>query len=109
VESSTKTFTDDLKGLGKPDTETGQQAKDLLDGLDNDLNADVQELKSSVDGASSVADVLNAVSAAGGTLQKMSQQVSSTLAQLEQLDASKELEQAFQQADNCTALQSSGG
>jgi uncharacterized protein YoxC len=107
VESSTKTFTDDLKDLGKPDTEAGQEAKDLLDGLEDDLDADVEEMKSTVDSASGLGDVLNAASGVSGTLGKMGQQVSSTLSQLDQLDASQELEQAFQQADNCAELTSS--
>jgi len=109
VESSTKTFTEDLKDLGKPDTETGQQAKDLLDGLDDDLNADVEEIQTTVDSVSGVSDVLSAVSDVSGTLGKMGQQVSSTFSQLDQLDTSKELEQAFQDAGSCDQLQSAGG
>ena len=109
VESATKRFTDELDDLGKPDIEAGQQAKDLLDGLKDDLSADLQEIENTVDGVSGLNEVVSAVSAVGGTLQKMGRQVSSTVQELDQLDASNELEEAFQEADNCSELRSSGG
>ena len=45
-----QTFADDLKALGKPDTEAGQQAKSELDTLAGELNTDVAKVKSAVDG-----------------------------------------------------------
>lgn len=106
VQSSTQTFTDDLKDLGKPDTETGQEAKDLLDGLDGTINQDADEIKSTVDDASAT-DILSTVSTVTAKLGTMSQQVSSTFTQLDQLDASNELQQAFDEADSCDAIRSS--
>jgi hypothetical protein len=108
VQSSTKTFTEDLKDLGKPDTETGQEAKDLLDGLDETLNQDADEIKSTVDDASAT-DILGTVSTVSAKLGTMSQQVASTFNQLDQLDASNELHQAFQEADSCDEIRSSQG
>lgn len=106
VESSTKEFTDDLKDLGKPDTESGQEAKDLLDGLDEELDDDLQEIQSTVDDASPT-DILSTVSTVSETLGNMAQQVSSTFEELDQLDASNELEQAFEEADSCDEIRSS--
>ena len=106
VQSSTKTFTEDLKDLGKPDTETGQEAKDLLDGLDETLGQDAEELKSTVDDASPT-DILSTVSTVTAKLGTMSQQVASTFTQLDELDASNELEQAFEEADSCDEIRSS--
>jgi hypothetical protein len=106
VESSTKTFTEDLKDLGRPDTETGQEAKDLLDGLDEELDDDLQEIQSAVDDASA-SNILSTVSTVSETLGDMARQISSTFDQLDQLDASNELEQAFEEADNCAEIRSS--
>jgi hypothetical protein len=50
--------------------------------------------------------VLAAVSTITGTLSTIGQQLSSTFTQLEQLDASGELETAFKEADSCKELQS---
>lgn len=106
VESSTKAFTDDLNDLGKPDTESGQEAKDLLDGLDEELDDDLQEIQTAVDDASPT-DILSTVSTVSEALGSMAQQVSSTFEELDQLDASNELEQAFEEADSCDEIRSS--
>jgi hypothetical protein len=106
VESSTNTFTDDLKELGAPDTETGQEAKDLLDGLDEELDDDLLKIQSTVEAASPT-DILSVVSKVSATLATMSQTISSTFDQLDQLDASNELEQAFEEADDCDEIRSS--
>ena len=44
---------------------------------------------------------MSAVSVVGATVQTMRQQISATFTNLEQLDASQELETAFQDADSC--------
>jgi uncharacterized protein YoxC len=109
VESSTQTFTEDLKGLERPDTETGQQAKDVLDGLEGDLNQGAEEIKSTVDDVSGASDIPTAVSAVSATLNELSQQLSSAFVDLDQLDTGNELQQATQDADSCAEIQNSGG
>lgn len=105
VESSTQTFTDDLEELGRPDTEAGQEAKDLLDGLDEELDDDLQKIQSTVENASAN-NILSTVSMVSTTLGDMAQQVSATFEELDQLDASNELEQAFEEADSCAEIRS---
>jgi hypothetical protein len=100
VESSTREFTDDLKDIGAPDTEAGQEAKDLLDGLDQELDDDLQKIQTAVDNAS-VSNIPATVSTVSNTLGEIAQQVSSTFEELARLDASDELEQAFEEAENC--------
>ena len=43
VKSATDTFVADLRGLGKPDTEAGQEAKDSVDQLTDQLEQEVDE------------------------------------------------------------------
>ena len=52
VKSATDTFVDDLKGLGKPDTEAGQEAKDSVDQLADQLEQEVDEIEGAVDDVS---------------------------------------------------------
>lgn len=104
AESATKTLSSSLKGLGKPDTQAGQQAKDDIGQLADELTADVDTIQSSVEGASGVAGVLTAISAASATLVTMGTQVSATFGQLQKLDAKGELEQAFSQSASCKQL-----
>jgi hypothetical protein len=107
VRSATSTFEDDIKGLGKPDTQAGEQAKDLLGSLAQEVDDGVQTIKDAVDSASSVTGILKAVSVASATLGIMASQVSLTFRQLRNLDAAGELESAFKDADSCASLTAS--
>jgi hypothetical protein len=100
-ESATSDFIDDLRGLGKPDTDAGEQAEESLDQLADDVDENVSKLKSDVDDADGVAAAATAVTTA---LSTMGSQLSSTFSELEQLDAAGELEDAFKEADSCDEL-----
>jgi hypothetical protein len=106
IQSSTETFTEDLGELGRPDMESGQEAKDLLDGLDEELDDNLQELQTAVEDTNA-SNILNTVSTVTTTLGAMAQQISSAFQELDQIDASNELEQAFEEADNCAEIPSS--
>jgi hypothetical protein len=93
--------------LGKPDTQSGQQAKDSLDQLSSDLNTDSDAIKTAVDDVTDLSGVPAAVTTIGTTLQTMQSQVTSTVNSLKQLDAPGELQTAFQQSSACQQLSSS--
>jgi hypothetical protein len=107
IKDASNKLVDDLKGLGKPDTEAGQQAKDAVDKLSGQVDNDVQEMQSAVDKVSGVNGVLAAVSSVSATLSTMATQISSAASTLEQTDAKGELQQAFKNASACKSLTSS--
>ena len=107
AKEATDTLESDLKGLGKPDTESGQQAKDLVDQLATDLNADIDSLKQTADNASGLG-VIAAAAAAATTLGTMRTQLTTTLDSLQQLDTKGELQSAFEQSSACKPYSSSG-
>lgn len=104
VKSATETFTSDIEGLGKPDTEAGEQAKESIDQLSTDLKSEVSTIEEALDGASGVAGVLAALPTISTALAKMGTEVTSTLSDLESLDAKGELESAFEGSSSCTDL-----
>ena len=104
AKSATEKLTSDLDGLGKPDTEAGQQAKDSIDQLSSDLKADVTKIQDALDGASGIAGIIAAIPVITSTLSTMGTQVSSTISGLESLDAKGELEDAFSGSSSCTEL-----
>ena len=106
VESATSDFVDDVRGLGKPDTGAGEQAKESLDQLADEADQNLSAIKSAVDNASGVSGAVAAVTAISAALSTMGDQLSSTVAELKQLDAGGELEAAFNEADSCKTLQS---
>jgi len=107
AKSATETFTSDLDGLGKPDTEAGQKAKESVDQLSTDLKAGVTTIQDALDGASGIAGIIAAAPVIVTTLGTMGTQASSTISSLQSLDAKGELETAFKDAPNCTTLNGS--
>ncbi len=104
AKSATNTLTSDLSNLGKPDTGAGQQAKESVDQLSTDLQADVTKIQDTVDGASGVSGIVSAVPVITSTLVTAGNQVTSTISGLKNLDAKGELSAAFQQSSSCNDL-----
>lgn len=108
VKNANETLVDDLKGLGTPETEAGDKAKSSVDELRTEIEQDSDKMQNAVDDAKDASSVLSAVSVVSGTLQTMGRQVSSTVTEVRQLDATGELKDAFEQSDSCTSLRQSG-
>jgi hypothetical protein len=95
-----------VRSAGKPDTQSGDQAKQALDTLGTQLDDGVTQMQDAVDGVSTVNEALAAVSAVSGTLATMGTQVKSTVDDLRTLDANGELQSAFDEAGACAPLKS---
>ena len=104
IRSATETLGDDLRGLGRPDTESGQEAKDAIDQLATNLEASMEKINDAIDNASGTEGLVTAGTTIATTLQEMGNQISTTGQQLENIDASGELQDAFEQADSCAGL-----
>jgi hypothetical protein len=103
--SATQEFVDDVRGLGAPDTDAGDEAKEQLDELADSVDENVKELEDAVEGGSSLAATVSAVT---GALSAMGQQLAAAFSSLEQLDAGGELEDAFRDAESCDELSNEG-
>lgn len=104
IQSATDTLVDDLRGLGRPDTESGQEAKDDIDQLATSLDTSRQKINEAMDNASGTTGAVNAASTIANTLVEMGQEVSTAFTQLQDIDAQGELEDAFTSADSCAGL-----
>ncbi|MFO7573406.1 MAG: hypothetical protein R6W48_12520 [Gaiellaceae bacterium] len=104
---ATDTLVDDLKDLGTPDTESGQEAKQAVDDLVSTLEGGVSEIEETAEGVSGIAELPSAISSLTTTLTAMSQALSSAVSTIESADVDGELESAFRQAPACDALTSS--
>ena len=108
VKEATETLADDLRDAGTPDTEDGQQAKDLVDQLADEIDEGVQTMGDALDDVQGVSGITTAITQITGTLTTMSSEVGGIVDQLEQLDPGTELEDAFENADECASLRSGG-
>ena len=101
VKSATDTFVSDTKGLGKPDTSSGQQAKDTIDTLSTNLNNDMSTIQDATGSG-----LLKGASTITATLATVQTQITTAFNQLKSLDAKGELSQAFSDAPSCSSLKS---
>lgn len=109
AKSTTETLVDTLKGLGAPDTESGEEARSALDSLSTSLQSDVDAIQQAVQDVSGVEGVLGAVSSVSATLATISSQLSDALDQLGSLrNVDDQLQQAFTDAESCDGLPASG-
>lgn len=104
IKTATQTLADDLRSLGPPDTESGQQAKDAMDELATSLEAGLQKITDAMDNASGTAGAVAAATAIRNNLVEMGNQVATASEKLQDIDAQGELEDAFAQADSCAGL-----
>jgi hypothetical protein len=99
VQKATDTLVDTIKGLGKPDTDAGNQAKTTVDTLSGQLQSDLDTVKNA--GGQGLVQSLSTVTTALATAQT---QITTAFNELKGLDAQGELSDAFKQASSCDSL-----
>jgi len=109
LRSATKTFSENLKGLGRPDTEMGQEAKDALDALMTTLDARLQKVDDEVDNASGSSGAEAAAATIATALVAMDSDTNTAFQQAGLIDAQGdpaqgELADAVEQASACAEL-----
>jgi hypothetical protein len=108
VKDATTKLSSDLKSLGRPDTEGGQQAQAALTKLSGQLDEDVQQVTQAVEGASGPAAAVGIATSVGASLTQAQTQVSAAFSTIENADAKGELSDAFQSSDACKQFTGSG-
>lgn len=93
---------DDLKSLDPPDTETGDQTKQELDSLADQVEATVEKTKETIDSLpenAGLTKVAETVAPLLPSLQALVTNVSATLASIQ--ERGSELKEGFDKADSC--------
>jgi len=109
IRAATEQLVDDLKSLGAPETESGQAAKESIDELATTLENELADIEDTVQGASGLTEVPEAIASITAALSSMSTAFGSTLQTLESGDTKGELQSALEQAPACSAITSSSG
>ncbi|HEV8459763.1 MAG TPA: hypothetical protein VGQ38_03565 [Gaiellaceae bacterium] len=104
AKSATDTFTKTVRGLGKPPTDSGEQAQKEVNDLSDQIDAGTKKIKDSVQNVSGISGALSAASTVTATIATMSSHVQTTYQNLRQLDPKGELQDAFHEADACQNL-----
>jgi len=104
VKSSTDELVDDLKGLGAPDTESGQAVKDSLDELSATVESEVTTIENAAEDASGLTALPGAVSSVLTSISAMGTAFSSTLETIQNADATGELQTALEDSPACADI-----
>jgi hypothetical protein len=115
ADNATQELVSDLKDLGAPDLEAGDQLKDQLDSDTESLQSSYDSLKSQAQDAldsTSATGFLSSLAALATPFQALVNQISATLQDLQgaddvSADAKAELQQGFDDAESCQKLRSS--
>jgi hypothetical protein len=98
VKGTTDELVDSLADLGRPETESGAQAKSELDELGTQLQQQVDEVEKAAEaGSLSLVTVTSALASASSA-------VRSTYESIQSLDANNELRDAFESAGSCDSF-----
>jgi hypothetical protein len=102
--AATETFIDDVRALGPPETEAGQEAAGIIDSMADDLDADVDELRSALETETeSAPELLEKAGQASTLIGEMAEQLQGSVQELEGLEPADELRSALEENEDCEA------
>jgi len=106
LKDSTAQLKDDLDGLGKPDLESGDKAKDDVDTLSSNVSDGADKIEGALKDVQNGGSIVSALTTVTSTISTMGNQVQSTLNDLKTVDPAGELKSAFENASSCKSLTS---
>jgi hypothetical protein len=105
---ATESFLEDVRGLGTPDTDAGEQVKGIVDDMASSVEATADDLSDALGDSSSLQDLLAAAPQVVASVDGLEQELQSSLAELESVDAG-ELRDELSSNEDCAAAQSGSG
>jgi hypothetical protein len=107
---ATEQFVDDVRSLGRPETEAGQQAADVVDSMADEVESTADDLRETFDsGGDSLPEMISKLSAAGTQIVQMGQDVQASLTELQDLDGGGELRSEVEANSDCDAARAGTG
>ena len=107
IRSANDELADDLKSLGRPDLPRAQEAKNVVDDLADQIQKDSDTISQALSNTSTVSELIQAAATISTSLVNLQTQVQSAVSQLNSIDKTGSLKDAFNDAPECKALQSS--
>jgi hypothetical protein len=109
---ATRRLRDQLQDLGPPDTEGGDEVEQELDQLADTVVESVEAARAQADQLpedQSVPELLQSLTSIAGDLQSVVVEAQASFAELQELEPGEELEEAFQNSEDCQSLREDGG
>lgn len=106
AKSATNVLVDDIRDLGAPDTESGEEVRSSLDSLSTTLEDEAAEIEEAVENISGLTGIPTAVSTVTSSLSAMGNAFASTLQTIEDADGDGELQAALADSPECAGINS---
>jgi uncharacterized phage infection (PIP) family protein YhgE len=106
VKSATSDLVDELRALGAPDTQSGEEVRSALDSLSTTLESEADTIEEAVQGVSGITEIPSALTAVTASLSAMGSAFSSTLQTIEDADTENELQNALEDSPECADITS---
>ena len=106
VKSATTALVDDLRELGAPDTESGEEVRAALDSLSTTLETEADAIEETVQGISGITGIPSAITAVTSSLSAMGTAFSTALQTIEDADTGDELQNALEDSPDCADISS---
>jgi hypothetical protein len=107
VQAATQTLVDELRDLGAPETDSGEEVKSALDTLSTTLEDESSAIEDTANGVSSITELPSAITTISSSLSALGTAFSQTLQTIENADASGELRSALEDSPACADIRSS--
>jgi hypothetical protein len=105
VDEATRTFADEVRDLGRPDTASGDDVQDELSQLADELTSSADELGAAVDDSGGgLAELAVRLSSIAGTLAGMADSVGTAYDRIRNESGADELRRAFTSSAACQSL-----
>jgi hypothetical protein len=99
---ATESFVDDVRSLGAPETEAGQEASQIVDSMATEVQSTADDLRQTFDtGDDSLTDLISKLSAASTQITQMGQDLQTSLAELQSLEGGEELRDELDANEDC--------
>jgi methyl-accepting chemotaxis protein len=106
VKSATEQLVDDIRGLGAPDTDGGEEIRSSLDSLSETLETEAASIEKAVEGISGITGLPSAVSTITASLSAMGTAFTEALQAIENADVEEELQSALEDSPACADITS---
>lgn len=104
--SATDQLVDDLRELGRPETDSGDEVQSAVDGLSTTVESEAAKIEETADGVSGLTDVPGAITTISTSVSTMLAALSDTLTTIRgpDVDVEGELEAAFEDSPECDEI-----
>ncbi|HYI75803.1 MAG TPA: hypothetical protein VEW90_11080 [Gaiellaceae bacterium] len=104
VRSSTEGLVDDLRDLGAPPTDSGEEIRTALESLSDTLDTQSSEIQETADGVSGITGIPGALTEITASLSAMATAFSTALSTVQDADVGGEIQAALEDAPECSGI-----